>query len=158
MLEHQDKKQATTHFISEFKKGAEKCDGFLGFVVVRNKDKLEVNVRTTHNFMRNDFVAVIALLAENLQTELVETRGIGMGVNNGGAAQPPKPLPKVDREELLKSIFPTQRFQENEVPGFTKKPFDVYEGPTRLPQQIDNPFNQQEDNTPKQEDKPGEGQ
>jgi hypothetical protein len=158
MLEHQDKKQATTHFISEFKKKTEKCDGFLGFVVVRNQDKLELCVRTTHNFMRNDFVAVIALLAENLQSELVETRGIGMGVPGGETPQPPKPLPRVDREELLKSIFPTQRLQENEAPGFNKKPFDIHEGPTRLPQQIDNPFNQQEDNTPKQEDKPGEVQ
>ena len=83
--------EAKDHFCREIETQWEGCEQWMG-VLFRVKDgKIELAVRTTHNFPMNDCLAAIGMLCGNLHQEILNAG------NQAPLANRPPPLPKYSR-------------------------------------------------------------
>jgi hypothetical protein len=92
--EHQSKEEAISHFVKEMTEKAAAGDGFVACLITKKEGKLEVAIRTTYQFPRGDYVAVLSLMAENLHGDILSSEKNKL----------PPPLPKVNKEDLLREL------------------------------------------------------
>jgi hypothetical protein len=92
--EHQSKEEAVSHFVKEMTEKAAISDGFVACLITKKGGALEVAIRTTYQFPRGDYVAVLSLLAENLHGDILSVEKNKL----------PPPLPRVNREDLLREL------------------------------------------------------
>jgi len=92
--EHQSKEEAISHFVKEMTEKAAASDGFVACLITKKGGALEVAIRTTYQFPRGDYVAVLSLLAENLHGDILSVEKNKL----------PPPLPRVNKEDLLREL------------------------------------------------------
>ena len=114
VTEHIVPDDALQHFLKTVGEKVSTADGWIGCVVVKKGNTLELAIRTTYQFPRGDYTAVVALLASELHADNVEYE----------KSKTPPPLPSIDRESLLARISGNTGGTEND-PVIQKSTQDV---------------------------------